>query len=207
RGTSNILQSCLITTSLCVWTAVHLNIPEQDDPSFLWISYQTWRKLGWLIIGLLAPEMLVYAAYITHEDKEKKGKGTKIEEKTEVTRHPSHPWTLVQGFYAQMGGFVLDSTGVYPDFLPESHSESPLFSNSKICQGLDISRSYISDKSNASGLAKAMVCIQALWFCIQALSRVLRSLPITLLELNTFAHSLCALLIYILWWHKPLDVE
>lgn len=62
RGTSNILQSCLITTSLCVWTAVHLNIPEQDDPSFLWISYQTWRKLGWLIIGLLAPEMLVYAA-------------------------------------------------------------------------------------------------------------------------------------------------
>ena len=63
RGTSNILQSCLITTSLCVWTAVHLNIPEQDDPSFLWISYQTWRKLGWLIIGLLAPEMLVYAAW------------------------------------------------------------------------------------------------------------------------------------------------
>jgi hypothetical protein len=201
-------------------------------------------------------------ASITHEDKEKEGKGTKIEEKTEVMRHPSHPWTLVQGFYAQMGGFVLDSTGVYPDFLPESRttldlesfrfllifaalpffepprksskivwldeqqiqeehenkgnhqsnheskdSESPLFSNSKICQGLDISRSYISDKSNASGLAKAMVCIQALWFCIQALSRVLRSLPITLLELNTFAHSLCALLIYILWWHKPLDVE
>src|SRR5436190_16154227 len=63
RGTSNILQSCLITTSLCVWTAVHLNIPEHDDPKFLLISYQTWRKLGWLILGLLAPEMLVYTAW------------------------------------------------------------------------------------------------------------------------------------------------
>ncbi|KAL8813698.1 MAG: hypothetical protein Q9223_006970 [Gallowayella weberi] len=32
-------------------------------------------------------------------------------------------------------------------------------------------------------------------------------LPISLLELNTFAHALCTLVIYLLWWHKPLDVE
>jgi hypothetical protein len=63
RGSSNILQTCLITTSLCVWTAVHLNIREHDDPTFLLISYQLWRKLGWLILGLLAPEMLVYTAW------------------------------------------------------------------------------------------------------------------------------------------------
>jgi hypothetical protein len=28
-----------------------------------------------------------------------------------------------------------------------------------------------------------------------------------LLELNTFAHAVCALAIYIAWWNKPLDVE
>lgn len=28
RGTFGLLSSCLITTGLCVWTAVHLNIPE-----------------------------------------------------------------------------------------------------------------------------------------------------------------------------------
>ena len=63
RGTSNILQSCLTTTSLCVWTAVHLNIPEHDKPTYLRLSYQTWRKFAWLIIGLLAPKMLVYTAW------------------------------------------------------------------------------------------------------------------------------------------------
>jgi hypothetical protein len=86
-------------------------------------------------------------------------------------------------------------------------NQAPLLSNSDICEGLDISHHYISDKSNASGLAKAIVCIQALWFCIQALSRVLQSFPVTLLELNTFAHSICALIIYVLWWHDPLDIE
>jgi hypothetical protein len=36
----------------------------------------------------------------TPEDEEKERKRTKIEEKTEVKRQPSYPWTLVQGFYA-----------------------------------------------------------------------------------------------------------
>jgi hypothetical protein len=71
RGTSNILQSCLTKTSLCVSTAVHLYIPEHDDPPFLWLSYQSRRKLGWLIIGLLASEMLVYPAWY-HRSETKK---------------------------------------------------------------------------------------------------------------------------------------
>jgi hypothetical protein len=32
-------------------------------------------------------------------------------------------------------------------------------------------------------------------------------LPISLLELNTFGHALCTLLIYCMWWNKPLDIE
>ena len=31
--------------------------------------------------------------------------------------------------------------------------------------------------------------------------------PISLLELNTAAHAICALAIYVLWWEKPFDVE
>lgn len=31
-------------------------------------------------------------------------------------------------------------------------------------------------------------------------------MPISLLELNTFAHAICALLVYVLWGNKPLDV-
>lgn len=64
----------------------------------------------------------------------------------------------------------------------------------------------ISDKSKANYLVKGVVCVQALWFCAQFFGR-LSQLPVTLLELNTCAHSICALLIYMLWWSKPLDID
>ena len=32
-------------------------------------------------------------------------------------------------------------------------------------------------------------------------------MPISLLEVNTFGHALCALMIYFLWWEKPFDVD
>ena len=32
-------------------------------------------------------------------------------------------------------------------------------------------------------------------------------MPLSLLELNTFGHAVCALLIYLLWWEKPFEVE
>ena len=64
RGTFGILSSCIITLGLCVWTAVHLNIPAHEatvyrayDPRGL-ISVQKWRKLGWVLMGMLAPEMV-----------------------------------------------------------------------------------------------------------------------------------------------------
>lgn len=30
---------------------------------------------------------------------------------------------------------------------------------------------------------------------------------VSMLELNTFAHAICALIAYFLWWQKPLDIE
>ena len=32
-------------------------------------------------------------------------------------------------------------------------------------------------------------------------------IPISLLELNTFGHALCALFIYFMWWDKPFEVD
>lgn len=39
------------------------------------------------------------------------------------------------------------------------------------------------------------------------LGTVAQRLPISLLELNTSGHAICALLIYFLWWHKPFEVD
>ena len=58
RGTLDILLTCIITILLCVWTAIHLNVPP---PRSFWRPI--FRKLGWLILALLAPEMIVYTAW------------------------------------------------------------------------------------------------------------------------------------------------
>ena len=65
----------------------------------------------------------------------------------------------------------------------------------------------INDKSKANWLAKSLVCIQAAWMLVQCIARKISGLPITLLELNTVMHVICALLMYLLWLRKPLDVS
>lgn len=37
--------------------------------------------------------------------------------------------------------------------------------------------------------------------------RLVHGLSISLLELNTFVHTLCAFATYGLWWDKPLNVQ
>ena len=62
RGTFDILSTCIITLLLCVWTAVHLNV---SPPGTIWRSRL--RKVGWLVLALLAPEMVAYTAWYAVE--------------------------------------------------------------------------------------------------------------------------------------------
>lgn len=368
RGTADVLSTCLITLGLCLWSALHLNIPQHGKS-----SRQKWYKCGWLVLGLLAPEMLAYAAWVqlraarrldnrmkmvlgeapssslrdkfwrllrtgqngrckstsgqdpeegtyteqhdesqtgeeymrprqlnvaredqppgtaSHETRPRAEDGPEASHDSVVmdpkldsskiafagnrhqlvdqdgdnkrcvscgseTRHqitvdqadtelreehgrPSHrqpgsaepttlpdgerslkkrrhPWAMTHSFYAIMGGFAFDTSDAEPNFLPDDRSRLCI----SIC-GLEyiarrapglipnISEKQIKDKSKADSLAKFIVCLQALWFCVQCMTRVTQRKSISLLELNTFAHAFCALLIYALWWHKPQDVE
>lgn len=272
RGTYGILSSCLTTMILCIWTAVHLNMPEQHG--FL---RQVFRKTGWLIIGLFAPELVAWSAFQQNRDARQLTRemgprlylfcdGTRpavssnvlarcfrrifrrkhthgedranregsifretlsdhsipLEALLETNKSSSannrpkryYEWTTVHSYYALMGGFALDTNGVAKNMFPGIPGRLILTAAGLRFLGdtrpdliPDLSKEHIKDKSNASGLAKTLVCIQATWFCIQCIARPAWGLSISLLELNTFAHALCALLIYLLWWHKPLDVE
>jgi hypothetical protein len=113
-----------------------------------------------------------------------------------------------------MGGFAFDTSDAKVNFLPNGRTRLTVTPKGlKILQTLkpslvpNMSKEHIEDKSNANGLAKALVCLQATWFCIQCITRLAQGLPVCLLELNTFGHAVCALFIYLLWWDKPLDVE
>ena len=62
RGTWDVLSSCILTLVLCVWTALHLNVPKQN--ATLWERFKT--KTFWVIVGIFAPEIIVYIAWVQY---------------------------------------------------------------------------------------------------------------------------------------------
>jgi len=70
-----------------------------------------------------------------------------------------------------------------------------------------VNRSHIQEKSKADLLAKGLVCFQVLWVAGQAIGRKLAGYPMTLLEIHTLVHVVCALIMYGLWLQKPLNVQ
>lgn len=59
RGTLSLLFSCIFTLSLCVWSAVHLNLPQTDESP----SEYSYRYLKWSILGVFGPELVIWAAW------------------------------------------------------------------------------------------------------------------------------------------------
>lgn len=110
-----------------------------------------------------------------------------------------------------MGGFVFDLTD--PDltagapFIPDLQRlhVTPRGAQLLAQCGLlpSISKEDIVDKSKTDGTGKFICCIQVGWMIVSAITRTAVGLPVTPLELNTIAHVVCALLIYVFWWDKP----
>lgn len=57
RGTSNVLWLCVSTLLICVWSALHMDVPKHKR---FWSGLLT--RCGWLFVGLLMPEVLVLVA-------------------------------------------------------------------------------------------------------------------------------------------------
>ncbi len=113
-----------------------------------------------------------------------------------------------------MGGFAFDTSRNATPFFPESRTRLSITSHA--LQKLatyepdlipDISAEQILEKSKAHGFAKVIVYIQASWFIIQTVGRLIAGYPISLLELNPMLHAFCCLVAYMAWWNKPLDIQ
>ncbi|KAK4225950.1 hypothetical protein QBC38DRAFT_481698 [Podospora fimiseda] len=218
RGTSTLLTTSIITLMLCVWTSIHLNVPDPRDTK--WAIFR--RRLMWIAIGLFIPEVLVSTAIGQYrlartilKEAENVFGGTRHvsdEEQQNVARR-KHPWTMTHSYWAIMGGIAVDGSHANTKILPKE--TKALFTPSGVSMLLrhepelipDISEQEINDKSKGGSWAKFIACVQASWFCISCFARIAQRLPLSQLELNTFAHALCTVVVYMLWWKKPLDVE
>jgi hypothetical protein len=105
-----------------------------------------------------------------------------------------------------MGGFVVDIHDV--DGLERYWSGPPkatLTSNGiafLASEGhfFNISPETISDKSKVNITGKVLICVQVTWMVIQCISRKAAGYPLTLLEIHTMVHVVCALLLYRFWF-------
>ena len=138
-----------------------------------------------------------------------------LHRKSSTTDEPVE-WTVVHGYYATMGGFVFDLDAQNASTILNADVKDGITRLTISPQGLqllaecglipDIETREILDKNKSDGLAKFLVILQASWMVVQCISRLAYSLPVTLLEVNTIGHVICALFIYTLWWKKPREV-
>ena len=117
----------------------------------------------------------------------------------------------MHGFYAGMGGFIFNLTAFPTDEAVRHVTENLRLTLTARGVALlaqcgylpKIRKEEIVDKSKTDRVAKLISCLQATWMLMQIIERLALGLPVTLLEVNTLGHVLCALVIYVLWWHKP----
>ena len=201
RGTASLVISCLLTLLLCVWSALHLNIPRREES----LLSHYWVNVRWIVTGVYAPELVVFVAWRQWSSAKILGGLVSQLDENDITTQAQRlasKWTLTHGFFASTGGFAFeipyeaDDKQGYCPFLPKYISSPTRVTITARGMALlvrcghlpEVSEADIADKSKANDIAKALVIIQASWMLVQVIARLIVRLPVTLLEVNTIAH-------------------
>jgi hypothetical protein len=201
RGTADILYSSVLTIFLCVWTSIHMNIPGPDDRPFRRLQ----RKFKWTLLGLFAPEIVLFSAwgqYLKAKDLAQYLNKQRCEHESTQERsvHTLEPFNLMYGFFVVMGGLRWRLPGPEGETRYLTLTSTALKTLAKRGWFYWIDSKELKDRSKADGLAKLLVCAQVSWLSLQCIARKASNLPLTILEIHTFIHVICALAIYVVWF-------
>ncbi|CAK7232045.1 hypothetical protein SCUCBS95973_008129 [Sporothrix curviconia] len=115
-------------------------------------------------------------------------------------------WTIRNGFYAAMGGFVLHS----PDFVPFPLNVDQvhyLVSHGYIdYKDVLIEKEVIEDQNKFDTLTRILTTVQLLWFVVNAVARGSLRMAITTLEFSTIAFIFVTIFTCYFWRYKPQDI-
>ncbi|KLU89660.1 hypothetical protein MAPG_08631 [Magnaporthiopsis poae ATCC 64411] len=107
RGTMEIVWSCVSVIFLCSWSILHLKVPPQHRPQD-WRQRARWRfalfrrKLKWMVLTILAPEILlgfVFTEFLAARLFTPKMQAFAEEDQV--------PWSETHTRFANQGGFLL----------------------------------------------------------------------------------------------------
>ncbi|ESZ93832.1 hypothetical protein SBOR_5773 [Sclerotinia borealis F-4128] len=206
RGTWSLLYSCVGTLIACVYTAIHLNIPPGGER--IYSGYL--RKAKWVMIALLAPEIVAYTAFeqyylgrkflkkLLSKEEKNLGKSKNVSSESE--------FDVVYAHYTMMGGFAADVSSLHNVLKTATFTPDGILFLSSIGLVPHLNKEDIEDKSKLDLLGKMLASLQGIWSIGQAIERKYSGYPTTMLEVHTIVHVVCALALYMLWATKPLNV-
>lgn len=131
----------------------------------------------------------------------------KLQQKWYKAEPNDSPFDMAYAHYILMGGLVANVEEIHNTFKIITLTTDGvlwLAYHDHFCR---VSRGDIEDKSKGDFLAKMLVCVQVICVVGQAVERKAAGYPISLLEVHTMVHVVCALIMYALWWKKPLNVQ
>ena len=68
-------------------------------------------------------------------------------------------------------------------------------------------KAEIQARGKSDQLCKSFIRLQTSWFVLQCIAHTIGHLPVNHLEIVTLAYTAKNIMIYILWWNKPLNVN
>lgn len=194
RGTYDIIWSCLLLLISSTWTVLHINVPADHE------TYRdiVCRKARWAVFCLLAPEMLTILSGL-------QWKSARHSVQLMSSLENAGGWTVVHGFFADSGGFLLCPLDT-PPFPVNSRAIHYLVQQKYIAMPA-ITQAEIEDRSKADIFVKTVACVQGGYMIAQCIARPVQHLEVSFLELSTVAYVVCTAVTYLMWIHKPLGVE
>ncbi|KAI1470253.1 uncharacterized protein F4812DRAFT_456258 [Daldinia caldariorum] len=224
RSTSNILWSCIVTLTACVYTSLHLDIGRISS----W-KRRLWIKVGWAVTAILMPEVVVCIAVVQNTQARQLVKN--LNEMREIWNKVGTvvcpKFDLRYGFFVTMGGLQVSYSDVAnedgtcnPWSIPKDRQKAywsePGHTKTLSAEAVValagtgeffyVPRQSIDDKSKADAIKKVLVVLQVSWMTAQCIARKAYGLPLMLLEIHTMVHVVCAVILYVCWFKKPLDV-
>ena len=202
-GTASIIWQCLVTIGLCIYIAVHLNVPLLPLSSVEAFA----RKVIKVLTGLLLPEIWAYfalAQLLLARDIKKRAKGL------------GRSLTMRQAFFICSDGILFrDQRAGAPS--PDGRLWFYKWSGDNGTTALDgvvaiyadavPGEDHIQDKSKQDTLGKIVASCQAVWTLVQIIARGQQGLAVAPAQVATVGFIAMAAFSYACWWHKPYDVS
>ena len=225
RSSYEILYSCLTVLFTCSYTVFPMNIPGPDDT---WKN-RTLRKVKWMIITVLVPEVVLFLAWSQSRNARefRKNLGAALEgriQKDQADRSSEHqrtwinehsasktasykPPRLLYCHFVSMGGLVIDVSDIHNTLRRITLSTRGVIALATCGHFLEVCDERIHDLDHFDYLGNGIAILQALWLILQCIGRGASGLPIALLELNTCVNVGFAVCLRLMWWPKPFGIQ